>query len=203
VASEENVMASITIKVPNWLDIIFAWPMMVYRRRKYGYEFRRIYLGEGEWTILDKRDYYLFGNLKWSIGGRDGKFYAIRGVKIEPDEIMIMSMHREIMNAPRGILVDHRNGDNLDNRRTNLRLATPTENSCNRQKKKGCSSQYKGVCFHRRRGKWASRIKIHGKSIFLGNFDREEDAARVYDEAAKQYHGAFARLNFPEETHVS
>jgi hypothetical protein len=189
-------MTDVQIKVPDWLDRICAWPVMWYRKRKYGYDFRRIYLGEGEWTILDKEDYYQFGNLKWSISGRDKKFYAMRGVKVSPDEIRIMSMHREMMKAPAGVLVDHRNGDNLDNRRVNLRLATPTENSCNRQKTKGGSSQYKGVCFHRRRGEWVSRIKIHGKSIFLGNFDREDDAAKAYDEAAKKYHGEFARLNF-------
>jgi hypothetical protein len=197
---EMIMRANLTIGIPVWLDKICAWPVMWYRRRRYGYDFRRIYLGEGEWTIVELADYYRFGNLKWSISGRDGKFYAIRGVKTRPDEIMIMSMHREMMQAPAGVLVDHRNGDNLDNRRSNLRLATPTENSCNRRKTKGGSSQYKGVCFHRRRGEWVSRIKIHGKSIFLGNFDREEAAAKAYDKAAKKYHGEFARLNFPNFT---
>jgi hypothetical protein len=189
---------NISFRIPIWLDRICAWPMMWYRRRKYGYDFRRIYLGEGEWTILDPADYYRFGNLKWSISGRDGKFYAIRGVKTKPDEIKLICMHREMMKAPAGVLVDHRNGDNLDNRRSNLRLATPTENSCNRRKTKGGSSQYKGVCFHRRRGEWVSRIKIHRKSIFLGSFDKEVEAARAYDEAARKYHGEFARLNFPD-----
>ncbi|MFH1370783.1 MAG: HNH endonuclease [Planctomycetota bacterium] len=191
--------ASYTIKVPEWLDRICVWPVMWYRKRKYGEAFRRIYLGEGEWTILDQEDYYRYGNLKWSVGGRDKKFYAIRGVKIRPDEIMITSMHREMMNAPKGVLVDHKNGNNLDNRRSNLRLATPTENSCNRRKARNGTSRYKGVCFHRRRRKWIGRIKIHGKSIFLGHFDREVEAARAYDEAAKIYHGEFARLNFTKE----
>jgi hypothetical protein len=189
---------NISFKIPIWLDRICAWPMMWYRRRKFGYDFRRIYLGEGEWTIVEAADYYRFGNLKWSISGRDGKFYAMRGVKTKPDEIKLICMHREMMKAPKGVLVDHRNGDNLDNRRSNLRLATPTENSCNRQKKKGGTSQYKGVCFCRRRGEWVSRIKIHRESIFLGNFDKEVEAARAYDAAAKKYHGEFARLNFPD-----
>jgi len=109
-------------------------------------------------------------------------------------------MHREMMNAPAGMLVDHRNGDNLDNRRSNLRLATPTENSCNRRKKTGGSSRYKGVTFNRRSGKWFARIRIHGKCIFLGTFESEVEAARAYDAAAKKYHGEFACLNFPEET---
>jgi len=128
------MFANYTVKVPEWLDRVFTWPVLVYRRYKYGDSFRRIYIGEGEWTIVDVEDYYRFSNLKWSIGGRDGKFYAMRGVKTGPDEIKLMSMHREIINAPAGMLVDHRNGNNLDNRRSNLRLATATENSCNRRK---------------------------------------------------------------------
>jgi hypothetical protein len=195
---EGKRMAKIEIRVPDWMDRVWAWPVMVYRRHKYGYDFRRIYLGEGEWTIVDVEDYYRYGNLKWSVGGRDGKFYAVRGIKTGPDEIKLISMHREIINAPAGMLVDHRNGNNLDNRKSNLRLATATENSCNRRKiKRSGSSRYKGVSYNRRRGKWYARIKIHGESIFLGCFDNEVDAAKAYDEAARRYHGEFACLNFP------
>ena len=64
-------MAIIEVKIPNWLDRIFAWPAMVYRRRKYGYEFRRIYLGEEVWTIVEPADYYRVGNIKWCLGGHE------------------------------------------------------------------------------------------------------------------------------------
>jgi hypothetical protein len=191
-------MARVEIRIPDWVDKICAWPVMWYRRRKYGEAFRRIYLGEGEWVILNEEDYYRYGNLKWTVSGKDGKFYAVRGVKTSPEEIMITSMHREMMNALKGVLVDHKNGNNLDNRRSNLRLATPTENSCNRRKMRDGTSRYKGVCFHRRRGKYVARIKIHRKSIFLGEFDSELEGAKAYDAAAKKHHGEFARLNFPE-----
>jgi hypothetical protein len=191
--------AKITLPIPEWLDRICAWPVMVCRKRKYGYTYRRIYLGEGQWTMLDPKDYYVYGHLKWSVGGKDGKFYAIRGVKTGPDEIKFKPMHREIMNAPAGLLVDHRNRDSLDNRRENLRLATPSQNSYNRQKSKSkTSSRYRGVTFDKHAGKWIARIKYQGKTIWLGYFDNEIDAAKAYDAAAKKYYGEFAMLNFPE-----
>jgi hypothetical protein len=206
VASGEVVMAAnYTIKVPEWLDRIFTWPMMWYRRWRYGYSYRRIYIGEGEWTIIEPKDYYWLNELKWSVGGKDGKFYALRGIKTGPREIKLISMHREIMKAPAGILVDHRNCDALDNRRENLRLATSSQNSYNRQntKTKASSSRYRGVSYFSRTGKWVARIKYQRKSRWLGYFDKEEAAGRAYDEAAKKYYGEFARLNFPEEAPVS
>ncbi len=188
---------NLTVKIPVWLDLFFVWPLMWYRRRKFGYDFRRIYLGEDEWTILDQQDYYRFGNLKWTISGNGKKFYATRFLKIAPGKTKTLRLHREIMNAPADLLVDHINSDPLDNRRANLRLATHSQNTCNRQiiEPKG-SSRFRGVQFRKRRGKWVAVTYKDKKMIWIGTFDSEIDAAKAYDEAAIKYHGEFARLNF-------
>jgi hypothetical protein len=192
-------MASIQIRIPDWLDRICVWPVMVHRRRKYGYSFRRIYLDEGLWTIVDPQDYYHFGRFKWYLDGHDGKFYAVMATRVGLYDIKRVRLHREIMSAPAGLLVDHRNGDSLDNRRDNLRLATHSQNSCNKRKRKNALSRFIGVSFIKRENKWASQIRHEGKKMWLGCFDNEIDAAKAHDAAAIKYHGEFARLNFPEE----
>jgi len=194
-------MASIQIRVPDWLDRVCVWPLMLYRRCKFGYSFRRIYLDEGEWTILDAEDYYQFGNFKWHLhDGKRGNYYAVRSFKSTSGMIKIAYLHREIMKPPPGLLVDHKNLNPLDNRRTNLRLATHFQNTCNRQKTKSkTSSRFIGVFFEKERRRWVAHIRYQGKRTFLGRFDSEIDAAKAYDEAAKKYHGEFARLNFTEE----
>ena len=191
-------MAVIQVKVPNWLDTIFAWPVMIYRRWKYGYTYRRIYLDEGKWTILDQEDYCRYAGFKWCIGGEKKRCYAVRGTMVDPDNIKIVRLHRLIMNAPDGVLVDHRNGDSFDNRRDNLRLATRSQNACNARKRKNSSSRFVGIHWDKQTGRWKAQIRAQGKDIWLGRFDNEIDAARAYDAAAKKYHGEFARLNFPE-----
>ena len=193
----------VTVTVPNWLDRICACPVTLYRKHKYGYSYRRIYLDEGQWTILDVEDYYTFGNLKWSLGGHKRKFYAVRGAKDKNGRFEMLRLHREIMNAPKGLLVDHKNGNALDNRKANLRLATHWQNSCNRKKvNTNTWSRFIGVSFHKRRGLWTAEIRYRGKHIWLGYFKTEIEAARAYDAAAKKYHGEFARLNFPEKAEV-
>jgi hypothetical protein len=91
-------------------------------------------------------------------------------------------MHREILGLalddPRR--VDHRNHDTLDNRRSNLRIATPTQNAANRRKPEGSTSAYKGVGWSSKQGKWAARIKIDGRLMHLGYFTSESVAARAY-----------------------
>ncbi len=190
---------NLTISIPVWLDRLFTWPVTWYRKRRFGYSFRRIDLGEGEWTILDEVDYYRFAGFNWCADGSNGNIYAVRGAKIAPGEFKIVRLHREIMNAPPGLLVDHRNCNTLDNRRQNLRLATRLQNAFNRSKRKSkASSKFIGVSRDTHRGKWIARTYYNYKQIWLGRFDSEIEAARAYDEAAKKYHKDFARLNFPE-----
>ncbi|MFA5251835.1 MAG: HNH endonuclease [Phycisphaerae bacterium] len=188
---------NISIKIPIWLDIIFAWPVMVWRRCKYGYDYRRIYLGEDEWAIVDQQDYYRLGNFKWHVTGTNSRFYAVRQIKVDNTHTTRMYLHREIMNSPKGMLVDHKDGNSFDNRRANLRLATRFQNSCNKRKRANTSSRFIGVYWDKAKRKWVARIKYQGKSRMIGNFVNEIAAAQAYDAAANKYRGEFARLNFP------
>ena len=190
---------NLTIGIPAWLDRVCAWPMMVWRKWKYGEAFRKIDLGEGEFTIVDAADYYRYGKYKWSVVGTGKNLYAVRNVKIGPKLTKIVRLHREIMNAPKGKLVDHRYGDSLDNRRDNLRLATHSQNQCNKRKTGSkTSSKFRGVYFDKRRVQWQGYIRYNGKRVYLGCFKSENEAGEAYDAAAKKYHGEFARLNFQE-----
>ena len=192
-----------TIGITNWWDIFLAWPVMVYRLLRFGYTYRRIYLGEGQWTILDQEDYCRLRHYKWVVYGGGNNLYAVRLKFVGQNRTWQISMHREIMNAPKGVLVDHRNCDSLDNRRSNLRFATRTENIRNRRKMKNSRSQYIGVYFSKQKGKWETRIMYQRKRIYLGRYDCQIDAAHAYDKAAKKYFGEFARLNFPEQNENS
>ena len=191
-------MTTVQIKVPNWLDFIFACPLLAYRLFRYGYTSRRIYLGEGQWTLLDPEDYSRLRKYRWIVYGGGNNLYAVRLKIVKPNRTWQISMHREIMNAPKGVLVDHRNCDSLDNRRSNLRFATRTENVRNRRKQKNTTSQFIGVSFRKSEGKWGSEIRCNGKRIWLGRFKSEIEAAKARDSAAKKYHGEFARLNFAD-----
>ena len=106
-------------------------------------------------------------------------------------------MHRFIIGAPKGVLVDHKNGDGLDNRRENLRFCSASQNQMNRGKTVRNKTGFKGV-FWGSNHRWQAQISCCGIKFHLGSWTDPEDAAAIYDIAAQQFHGKFARLNFPE-----
>lgn len=103
--------------------------------------------------------------------------------------------HRLVAGAVKGQLVDHINGDTLDNRLENLRLCSIKENSRNVRGREG-TSRYKGVYFQKRARKWCASIRVDYKLIYLGLFELEEKAAEAYDLAAISHFGEFAKPNF-------
>jgi len=193
------------IKVPALLERIGVALLLRRRKKHYGIAFRRIKLITGkpvapehQFAIVDPDDYQKLAQYDWQLFESKSKnFYAVWF-----DGIKIVKMHRVIMNAPAGKIIDHRDRDGLNNTKQNLRFATPSQNCCNCRRPKNCNSKYRGVCFHKHIKKWRAEIHYNGIREHLGYFENEEDAAKAYDQAAKIYHGEFAVLNFPNESQI-
>lgn len=113
-----------------------------------------------------------------------------------------LSLHSYIMNSKKGEIVDHINGDFLDNRKSNLRICTRQENSLNRRKPKNNTSGYKGVNKAGHNGLWSAGITVNKTGYRIGLYGSLIEAAEAYDVAALHYHGKFARLNFPEKLKI-
>ncbi len=147
-------------------------------------------------ALVDTADYVFLSRFKW-IAIKMGNTYAAArsGPKAEGGHELIM-MHRRIMRLKLGdkLQVDHINHNGLDNRRCNLRVCSNQQNAFNSVKSANRSSHYKGVS-KRRNGAWEGRIGFCGKTIYLGWFKTEQDAAKAYNLAAVKYFGEFANLN--------
>ena len=160
---------------------------------------KEIPLSRGKTAIIDDADYELIANsgIKWSVFESCGCFYA-SGYK-SGNRVL---MHRLILGIMKDSsqLVDHKNGNGFDNRRANLRLAKPIENSRNRKKSSHSQWPYKGIQFdprpRARNNPWRAQIYINGKRKHLGHFSNPEDAACAYDQAATELFGEFANTNF-------
>lgn len=154
---------------------------------------RKIRISNGLYAKVDDDLYPYLSQFNWTAKqvGRTDKYYAVRR---EGDRQVFM--HREVMNAPEGIDVDHKNNNGLHNTRKNLRLATPSENLRNRGKPSNNSTGYKGVSRQRGRRKFRALIHVNGKKIHLGWFEDPREAALVYDRAVRKYHGKFGCTNF-------
>ena len=165
---------------------------------RYGYAFRKIPLTQGRFAIVDPQDYRHLSKYKWRLCRTKGKnvLYAERSVRLPNGKYSRILMHRQLMEAPEGYVIDHVNISGLDNRRANLRPATIAQNAWN-SKKRNPRSGYKGVWFAKDKGMWRASIVCHGRRKHLGYFTDKIAAARAYDAAAIKYHKEFARLNFP------
>lgn len=159
---------------------------------------KEIPLSQGKVALVDDEDFERINRHKWFAHKKTtGKFYAVRNIGQIPHR-RLTSMHREVMNAPQGLEVDHvHSDDTLDNRKANLRLATHSQNKCNVKRRADNKSGYKGVSWSKQKNKWQAHIESKGKQINLGLFTNLVDAAIAYDKAAKELHGEFASLNFP------
>lgn len=106
-------------------------------------------------------------------------------------------MHVMIMNTPGNMDTDHKDGNGLNNIRSNLRICTHSDNVRNRIQGRGASG-YVGVTWHRQANKWMAQLMVDYKTVYLGLFKTPEEAALKRDEAAREYHGEFGVYNFPE-----
>lgn len=108
-----------------------------------------------------------------------------------------VQLHRLLIGAFEGEIVDHINGDTLDNRLRNLRICTNAENIRNSKRRASSGSQFKGVSRIKGTDRWRAQIMVNGQKMNLGSFRDAESAARRYDVKARELHGEFAKCNFP------
>lgn len=151
---------------------------------------KKIPLTKGEYALVDDADYAELSAWSWCLTNG----YPSRRKTFAKREAKIAYLHRELMNPGDGLVVDHINGDKLDNRRENLRICTQAENMLNWDNNRG-GSRFRGVSWDKTRNKWKAQIQHKGRNWFIGRYKTEEEAARAYNAEAAKVFGEFVRLN--------
>lgn len=158
-------------------------------------------LSRGLFAIIDDEDFEKVKDYSWYAScPYPGFFYAVgrrpfkKGAKSDSERLIAVRMHRLIMDVPRHLIVHHKNGDTLDNRKKNLEICTSKRHSqIPRQRRK--TSKYKGVYFEKNTNKWKAQIMVNGKRRNIGRFADEKIAAIAYDVYAKEHFGKDAVCN--------
>jgi hypothetical protein len=156
-----------------------------------------IALTKGQTAIVDASDYDWLMQWCWTAywHPRTKSFYARRN-KGGP------SMHRIIMKAKSGDLLDHRNGTTLDNRRRNLRFATSAQNAQNRKVRVDSKSGHTGIAWNPAKGKWTAQIGVKGRNRYLGSFHEISDAIAARAKAAQETFGEFSYSHRLEPSNI-
>lgn len=155
---------------------------------------KEIQLTQGQTTIVDDADFEFLSQFKWSAIKLSKKhtWYAVTNVKTDTGR-RSTRMHQMLLGKMPGMVIDHIDGDGLNNTRENLRHCTQANNIRNSRPHSSKTSRFKGVS--RRGTKWVAQIQVNKRKINLGEFEQEADAAQVYNFAATEHFGVYARLN--------
>lgn len=151
---------------------------------------KKIILTQGKFALVDDEDFLELSKFKWSYDGN----YARRAIYINGKQ-KIIRMHRLLANTPKGMDTDHINRNKLDNRKSNLRVCSRSENKINQNMLSKNTSGFIGVSWSKPLKKWVARISIKNKKTHIGVFNTKEEAAKEYNVVAYKNFGEFARLN--------
>lgn len=157
-----------------------------------------IVLTKGKVAVIDDIDYESVSSFRWYARKNErGNWYAATSMRIDGKRRQV-HMHRFIYGADliQKILVDHVNGDGLDNRRENLRAATHQQNTIHSKKRSGCyTSAFKGVHYSRTHNRWVAKLYSKGRLVMKRRFKTEREAALEYNHKVIEIHGNYAVLN--------
>lgn len=149
-------------------------------------------LTQGYEAVIDAADVPLVAKWNWFAAKKPRTVYAVRNRPGRGEGLI--GMHCVLMGEPSAFETDHRDGNGLNNRRFNLRVATVQQNTCNQRTRADNTSGFKGVHWHKQKGKWHAQIAAHGKRRSLGLHDTPEAAHAAYAKASARLHGEFGRL---------
>ncbi len=153
---------------------------------------KQINLSKGKHTLVDDGDYGQLIKYDWYFNLKGA---AVRKQYLKGNKQKVIYMHRQIMNCPEDLEIDHINHDPLDNQKKNLRICNRSQNNFNLRINKKNTSGFKGVSFIKNENTWRVYISLNNRQVHLGRFKTKQEAARAYNQAALELRGAFAWIN--------